>query len=79
MRLRWKDNFNKFYHNQNFIFYRISILILIDSLSLKPDCCVDIVGAKHIIYDLIIHFGLACFTEVNENVEYVFPRVPVDH
>ncbi|KAM3136513.1 hypothetical protein pb186bvf_011471, partial [Paramecium bursaria] len=26
-------------------------------------CCVDKVGASHINYDVIIHFGIACFSE----------------
>jgi diphthamide biosynthesis enzyme Dph1/Dph2-like protein len=31
--------------------------------SLKSSCCIDFVGAQHLNYDFIIHFGRACFSE----------------
>ena len=47
-------------------------MILSDHL--KPDCCVDIIGAEHVTFDLIVHFGEACFTEtIRDNIYYVLP------
>ena len=39
-------------------------------------CCVDKVGASHINYDIIIHFGIACFSEQIDKVIYVLPNHP---
>ena len=31
--------------------------------SLKNYCCIDLIGARHVSYDIIIHFGDACFSD----------------
>ena len=31
--------------------------------SMKNTCCLDILGARHVNYDLLVHFGEACFSE----------------
>lgn len=42
---------------------------------MKPDCCVDLVGAQHIKHDLLVHFGNACFSgAASANIVYVLPR-----
>lgn len=49
----------------------VEFFVLYDSL--KKSCCTDILGAKHIGYDAIFHFGHACFSEqYQENHHYIF-------
>jgi len=39
----------------------------------KKSCCTDIIGAKHVGYDLLVHIGEACFSEkYNERHYYMF-------
>ena len=35
--------------------------VLFDSL--KQSCCTDVLGAEHVNYDCLVHFGRACFSE----------------
>ena len=30
--------------------------------SLKSSCCTDLLGAEHVNYDCLVHFGYACFS-----------------
>jgi diphthamide biosynthesis enzyme Dph1/Dph2-like protein len=30
--------------------------------SLKQSCCTDVLGAEHVGYDGLVHFGKACFS-----------------
>jgi len=30
--------------------------------SLKQSCCTDVLGAEHVMYDGLVHFGSACFS-----------------
>ena len=47
--------------------------------SLKPHCCVDLIGAEHVTFDLIVHFGMACFTETKtDKIFYVLPHETLD-
>ena len=36
----------------------------------KKSCCTDIIGAKHVNYDLLVHFGEACFSEEYDKRHY---------
>ena len=47
-----------------------------NTLSMKPSCCIDIIGAKHIEFDCLFHFGLKCFTEhkLDKNYYYIMPK-----
>lgn len=41
----------------------------------KKSCCTDVIGAKHVNYDLLVHIGEACFSEkFNEKHYYVLPE-----
>ena len=51
-----------------------SVYILCDTN--KSSCCLDIIGALHVDYDLLVHFGRACFSEeLSDNHLYYFPSV----
>lgn len=42
--------------------------------SLKQACCVDTLGAEHVDFDCLVHFGPACFSSPHQaNHFYVFP------
>ena len=41
-----------------------SFFVLYDSL--KQSCCSDVLGAQHVNYDCLVHFGKACFSEPNQ-------------
>jgi|JI61114BRNA_FD_contig_21_986327_length_388_multi_3_in_0_out_0_1 diphthamide biosynthesis enzyme Dph1/Dph2-like protein len=36
----------------------------------KKPCCTDVIGAKHVNYDLLVHFGEACFSEQFQKQHY---------
>jgi len=55
------------------------IFILSDST--KSSCCVDMVGARHVNPDFVVHFGDACLsdnTPSNIRIEYIFPKFKLD-
>lgn len=55
---------SKLYANTQFF-------VLYDSL--KQPCCLDILGAEHVGYDCLIHFGQACFSSPHQpNHFYIF-------
>ena len=46
---------------------------------MKNSCCVDLIGANHIDYDLLIHFGTSCFSDslqnsINEKILFILPK-----
>ena len=45
--------------------------------SLKKPCCTDIIGSRHIEpYDLLFHFGYACFSEYYDpRHHYILPEI----
>jgi diphthamide biosynthesis protein 2 len=50
-----------------------NIYLLYDSN--KKSCCTDIIGAKHVNSDLLVHFGEACFSEAySPSVYYILPE-----
>ena len=44
---------------------------------MKKPCCTDIIGARHIEdYDVLFHFGYACFSEeFNGKHHYILPEL----
>ena len=47
------------------------LFVLYDSL--KQSCCTDVLGAQHVNYDGLVHFGFACFSEeYKPNHHYLF-------
>ncbi|CAD8045485.1 unnamed protein product [Paramecium sonneborni] len=65
----WKQ-LNQKYPNKRFI---------ISGDPLHSSCCVNVIGARHIKYDLIIHFGEACFSEDHsDKIIYVLPHFEYD-
>ena len=43
--------------------------------SLKQSCCTDVLGADHVHYDCLVHFGPACFSEPYlPNHHYIFEQ-----
>lgn len=53
----------------------------INVISAKASCCIDIVGARHINPDLVVHFGDACLSDdipSNIHIEYVFPKLKMN-
>ncbi|CAD8157947.1 unnamed protein product [Paramecium octaurelia] len=65
----WRQ-LNQKYPNKQFI---------ISSDPLHSSCCVNVIGARHIKHDLIIHFGETCFSEAHqENIMYVLPYCEYD-
>ncbi|CAK82835.1 unnamed protein product (macronuclear) [Paramecium tetraurelia] len=52
---------------------------IISADPLHSSCCVNVIGARHIKHDLIIHFGETCFSEAHqENIMYVLPYFEYD-
>ncbi|CAD8087885.1 unnamed protein product [Paramecium primaurelia] len=65
----WRQ-LNKKYPNKQFI---------ISADPLHSSCCVNVIGARHIKHDLIIHFGETCFSESqSDNIMYVLPYFEYD-
>lgn len=47
---------------------------------LKQSCCLDVIGAEHVAYDCLIHFGEACFSEPYlPNQYYLFDSLSHEH
>ena len=48
------------------------LFILADSTF--GSCCVDLIAAKHVNADLVIHYGRACLGHTSINVLYIFGK-----
>lgn len=50
------------------------------SFSLANECCLSLIQAKHLPYDLFIHFGPACLSQDLQTlpkVHYIFPKTTI--
>lgn len=50
---------------------KAQFFVLYDSL--KQSCCTDVLGAEHVNYDCLVHFGKACFSSrYQPNHHFIF-------